>query len=152
MPRYYLTLQETQSLIENNPVAKRSLMDLIRHSIQEKKISFRVEKFNDHFDCLQKLGLVKSYPDNIFGLDYTVLPACYVLTIVAEDMMKQPVPVDAVGALAFANRFCELIRQPKVNHYWSGDLEMQLEAYVLIWLHQVHNIDITSFIQSITEK
>jgi len=151
MRRHYLTIQETQSLIEDNPVCKQYLMDLIHHSIQEKKISFRVEKFNDHFDCLKKLGLVKSYPDNVFSLEYATLPVCYVLTVVAEEMMQQLVPVDAVDALVFANSFCKLIRQPKVNHHWSGDLDMRLQAYILIWLHQVHNIDITSFIKSVTD-
>jgi|GEM_PF-2443390 len=152
MPRPYLTIAHCRSLIETDPLVHQYLGELIRETIRTKKTSLSIEKFKAQYDHLRPLELVSIEFEKFFVLDYEALPCCYVLHEVAEEMMTVPLPTEPVAALAFANQFALLIRQPNPRTHWYQGLELRFETYVLLWLHEIHGLDVSAFFQSVTTE
>lgn len=152
MPRPYLIVAHCRSLIEDDPLIRQYLEELIRESIRTKKTSLSIETFKVQYDHLRPLELVSKEFEKFFVLDYETLPCCYVLAEVAEQMMGTAVPAEPVSALRFANQFAELIRQPNPRTFWYQSLELRFETYVLLWLHEIHGLDVTGFFQSFTTE
>lgn len=152
MPRPYLTINSCRLLTEADPLIRQYLGELIRETIRAKKTSLSIETFKVQYDHLQSLQLVSTEFDKFFVLDYEALPCCYVLQKIAQEMMATPLPVEPEPALRFANQFAELIRQPNPRTFWYQSLELRFETYVLLWLHEIHGLDVSAFFQSVTTE
>ncbi len=148
----FLTIKQVKDFVEANPDVHNYIKDLIKHSIKSKKTSFSKEKYLKEYDCLKEFNFVNRESDKSFLLNYNQLPVCCVLAEIAEATMHEKVPIEPIACLIFANKFAEEIRKPEIRTYWYSDLEIQLESYLLIYLHQIHLVDITDFVEGITEE
>lgn len=147
-----LKIKEVKDFIEENYKIHCYITQLIKDSIKTKKNSFSKERYKKEYDCLKDFHLINRESSEHFLLDYNQLPVCYVLTEIAEATMQEKVPTEPIACLIFANKFAEEIRKPEIRTFWYSDLEIQLESYLLVFLHQIHFVDITAFVDGITEE
>lgn len=148
----FLTIKQVSDFFEENPAVHSCIEDLIEHSIASKRTSFSKQKYLKEFDCLKEFNIVTKEFEESFVLDYNQLPVSYVLIEIAEATMKEKVPIESIPCLSFANKFAEEIRKPEIRTFWYSDLKIQLESYLLVFLHQIHFVDITAFVDGITEE
>jgi hypothetical protein len=137
--------------MESDPVARQYLNELINESIKERKSSFPTDKFRTHYDHLCALKLTGKEWEKSFQLDYAALPVCFVLAEIAEEIMSAEIPSEPISALTFVYQFTELIREPNPRTFWYQDLAIRLETYVLLYLHENHQLDVTAFAESVTD-
>ena len=152
MNKTFLSINETAEFINNNPTIQSYIKTLIKASISIKKTAFAKAKFTKEFELLQQFELVREGLADFFILNYECLPVCYVLAEVAEEIMGEKIPIEPIPCLNFANRFAEEIRKPAIRTYWYSGLEIQFESYLLVYLHQVHHLDVINFVQNITDE
>lgn len=162
----FLTIRQATTFLEDYPVAYEYIQLLINECIRDKNLLLSKSAFHKEFSYLQAFSLVQSESENTsllkafslvqdesetaFLLNFENLPVCYVLMKVAEDMMRETIPAEPVACMRFINRFAELIRQPEPRTSWYAHLRVQFETYAQVYLHQVHQVDITAFVESIT--
>jgi hypothetical protein len=148
----FLSIDDARSFIGQNPPIYLALKTLIDHSIIAKKISFSKEKFQAEYSELKPFNLIGNDQEEVFLLDFTSPIFGSVLLEKAESVLQEKAPTDPEACFAFADRFGQEIRKPKLNHHWYSDLVIQLESFLLVWLHQKYDVDVTRFVGSITEE
>lgn len=148
----YISIDEASKFLSSNDSVQLCLRKLIKHSIAEKRVSFSNEAFKVQHELLEKFKLVTRESESVFQLDYNNLVVCHVLAQIAVETLGEEIPEDPIESLKYAQRFAEEIRKPTIRTFWYSDLEINLEGYILAYLHQVKGIDITAFVESVTTE
>jgi len=148
----FLSVDDARSFIGQNPPIYAAFKTLIDHSITVKKISFNKEKFQAEYSELKPFNLIGNDQEEIFQLDFSNLVFGSVLLEKAEAVLQEKALTDPEACFAFADRFGQEIRKPKLNLHWYSDLIIHLESFLLVWLHQKYNLDVTHFVRSVTEE
>lgn len=147
-----MKIAEIHTALAANTPLREALIKLIRECIASKRLSFSKTTFNEEYN------LVSAYPvtghDNaeVFQLNFDSFWVCSALAEVAEEILGEQLPGDIQSCLAFADRFDLHTRQPKPNHHWSGHMHLGFESYLLVYLNQVHGVDITGYFHSLTDE
>lgn len=76
------------------------------------------------------------------------------LLSIAEDRLNIQFPINISEALKFVDDFEEEIKKPQTNVTWAGLVELKnnLKTYILVKLHNEHNINIIEFLKSLPKK
>lgn len=151
MKKHLLSTQEVEAFFTANAPVREAMTELIRHSIAVKQTAFPKDAFRIQYELLVLHQLTTRESEKSFQIDFDTLEGGYILAIIAEEILAKKVPVDPMEVLAFSAAFGLQIKQPNPRHWWAGDMEFQLQSYLLVWLHQMHGVDVTTFIFGITE-
>lgn len=146
-----LTIDATDQLFEEHPEVAQSLFALLETAIEHKKPLFAPDDVPG-LDQLVTYELLNASPGDRYEFNYNSLATCRVVQQLAEKVMDRAMPVGVEAALAYAAEFYLLLRQPLPRTSWYFHLELEFDRYILIWLSQVHGIDVTGFLFSITEE
>ena len=146
-----ITISDADNLLIDHPEAKAALYTLLETAIEHKKPLFAPGEVN-RLEELLDLNLLHASPGDRYEFNYNSLATCRIVQEIAEKITGKPMPVEIGAALAYAAEFYLQLREPKPRTIWYFHLELEFDRYILIWLNQVHNIDMTAFLFSITEE
>lgn len=147
-----LSIQEARSFLEQNQTAASTIRSLLEHQISTKSLSFRKTDFQESYDKLFAFeGLLVDLDTN-FRPNFENLIILEAVGNIAEKALNEPIPGEPIACLEFGKKFGEYIRQPKLNHHWNSNLELNSESYLLIYLNQEKGVNITEFVKSVTKE
>jgi len=146
-----LTIAEARKLFAEHPQLHEKLKELFKISHENKKAIFKAEEIEE-VDELVNYELLKKSTGDRFEFNFESLAVCLVLQEIAEERMGESMPTDITAALEYADKFYLQLRQPKPNHTWYFHLAMEFDRFILIWLNQEHDKDISEFYKSITPE
>jgi hypothetical protein len=146
-----LRISDADQLFADHPEVKESLYSLLETAIEHKKPLFAPGEVTG-LDELLAFELLNTSPGERYEFNYNSLVTCRVVQQLAEKITGKPMPVGIEVALAYAAEFYLLLREPKPRTVWYFHLELEFDRYILIWLNQVHGIDVTEFLFTITEE
>ncbi|MBS1598462.1 MAG: hypothetical protein JST75_09550 [Bacteroidetes bacterium] len=152
MDTTFLYIKEAMDFLENNPNVEKALKNLVHSLIDLKRVSFKSTEFSTEHSLLRDSSLIIPGQLDQFHLNFDNLVVCKVLGDVASSIMNEQIPKEPIEALSFANRFALEIRKPKTNYYWYNSLELKFESYIVIFLHQILNLDFIAFYNSLTDE
>lgn len=146
-----LTISEADQLFTDHPALKANLLSLLETAFAHKKPLFSSTEVPG-LDQLLDYNLINASPGDRYEFNYNSLATCRVVQQLAEKMTGTPMPIAVEAALAYAAEFYLMLREPKPRTSWYFHLELEFDRYILIWLNQVHGINVTDFLFSITEE
>jgi hypothetical protein len=146
-----LTIEDVKIFISENSVVYNQLSTLFDRCIAEKKPLFSPDEI-DGLAELVNFGLLKETAGERYEFNYDSLVVCYLVMEKAEVVMKSSMPNEIVTALQYADSFYLEIRQPTPRTTWYFHLAMEFDRFILIYLNQLHGIDVTAFYDTITKE
>jgi len=146
-----LTISGADQLFTDHPEVKKSLLVLLETAFDNKKALFSPTEVEGLEDLLN-YQLVNASPGDRYEFNYNSLATCRVVQELAEKRISKPMPTTIEEALTYAADFYLSLREPKPRTSWYFHLELEFDRYILIWLNQVHDVDVTAFLFSITEE
>jgi len=147
-----LSIQEARSFLELNEPQRKAIRFLLLHMISTKSLTFEKSDFSESYESLAQYGGLLTVMETNFQLNLENLITLQVLTETAEESLREAIPPEPLACLEFAEKFCEHLRKPKLNHYWYSSLELNFKSYMLIYLNQEKGVDITKFAESVTDE
>ena len=146
-----LTISAADRYLAEHIEIHQQLLNLIKTSIAGKKAVF-AKNDADGAGKLVKNGLLTEHFEGRVEFNFDSIIICRVYQQVAEEMMNRSLPTEIVPALEYVREFLEMICQPKPRTIWYLHLGFELERYILVWLNQEHDKDISKFYPTIDQQ
>lgn len=146
-----LTVKEAQDFLKDHQVLHDALFSLFETSVELKKPLFAPEDVPELAGLVAN-GLLQLSPGNRYQFNFESLVVCELLRELIEKSLETPMPDQITSALEYAESFYLKIKEPKPRTKWYFHLDMEFDRYVLVYLNQVHQVDVTAFYLALTPE
>ena len=148
---HILTVKEAQDFLKDHKVLHGALFSLFETSFELKKPLFAPEDVPE-LTGLVANDLLRLSPGNRYQFNFESLVVCEVLKELMEKSLEIPMPDQIISALKYAESFYLKIKEPKPRTTWYFHLDMEFDRYVLVYLNQAHQLDVTAFYLALTPE
>ncbi|MNJ85765.1 hypothetical protein D3C87_32440 [compost metagenome] len=130
---------------------EKQLIEIIRSCFDKKSTLFDLK--NSLTDQLEAEECISKSEDN-YQLNTSSLHVLKIILSIGEERLSTELPANVSDALIFCQEYQKVLEQPQNNVTWAGLVELMadLRAYILVELHQRHNVNILDYYLSLSDK